>query len=42
MIEMYICEENHSADSLEFIKALDLLNYIQLDQVHIPIFINTL
>ncbi|XP_023336022.1 nuclear pore complex protein Nup133 [Eurytemora carolleeae] len=32
MIEMYIGEENRSADSLEFIKALDLLNYVQLDQ----------
>lgn len=33
MIEMYIGEENRSADSLEFVKALDLLNYVQLDQV---------
>ena len=30
---MYIGEENRSADSLEFVKALDLLNYVQLDQV---------
>lgn len=33
MIEMYIGEENAEADCVEFIKALELLNYVQLDKV---------
>jgi len=35
MIEMYIGEENSQADCIEFIKALDLLNYLDLDEAEV-------